>query len=97
MQIILALFYKTLLTTAYPSANLFIMPNQNNNKISINNALSIKEAAEALKVHFTTIYRWINDGKIVTLEFGGSIYIPNVEIERINKMKGNYADIPGRK
>jgi len=47
--------------------------------------LSARDAANELGVHFTTIYRWIQKGEIVYINFGGSTFIPVLEVERLKK------------
>ncbi len=49
------------------------------------------EAANEIGVHFTTLYRWIQSGKIVFVSFGDTIFIPVAEVERIKKEKSNQA------
>ncbi|MBA7713401.1 hypothetical protein ES703_122403 [subsurface metagenome] len=45
------------------------------------------DAANEIGVHFTTLYRWIQAGKIVYVTFGDTIFIPVLEVERIKKNK----------
>ena len=40
------------------------------------------EAANEIGVHFTTLYRWVQSGKIVFVSFGDTIFIPVAEVER---------------
>ena len=47
--------------------------------------MSGRDAANELGVHFTTLYRWVKSNKIVYVTFGGSIFIPVLEVERIKK------------
>ena len=47
--------------------------------------LSARDAARELKVHFTTVYRWVQSGEIVYITFGGSIFIPVLEVERLKR------------
>ena len=49
------------------------------------------EAANEIGVHFTTLYRWIQSGKIVFVSFGDTIFIPVAEVERIKKKKNEQA------
>ena len=49
--------------------------------------LSGRDAANAIGVHFTTIYRWVQKGEIVYINFGGSIFIPVLEVLRLKKEK----------
>ena len=45
--------------------------------------LTVPKAAREIGVHFATIYRWIEAGSIASLRFGGILFIPATEIERI--------------
>jgi len=47
--------------------------------------LSVRDAARKIGAHFTTLYRQVQKGKIVYVTFGGSIFIPALEVERIIK------------
>jgi len=47
--------------------------------------LSARDAANELGVHFTTIYRWVQKREIVYINFGGSIFIPVLEVEKLKK------------
>ena len=60
-----------------------------NNKFSVTTAdlLSIAQAAEELKVARLTVYRWIKASKIVSVRFGGFLFIPRSEIERLMARK----------
>jgi len=49
------------------------------------------EAANDIGVHFTTLYRWVQAGKIVFVSFGDTIFIPVAEVERIKKERNNKA------
>jgi len=53
--------------------------------------VSVIEAANEIGVHFTTLYRWIQSGKIVFVSFGDTIFIPVAEVERIKKEKNKQA------
>jgi len=54
-------------------------------KVQPGGVLSARDAAREIGVHFTTIYRWVLAGEIVYITFGGSIFIPSLEVERIKK------------
>jgi len=49
--------------------------------------LSVRDAANEIGVHFTTLYRRVKAGKIVYVAFGGSIFIPALEVERLKIQK----------
>jgi len=53
--------------------------------LSTDDALTQKEAAEALGVTTMTIWRWIRDGKIVAVKFGNYQLIPKSEVERLKR------------
>lgn len=46
--------------------------------------LPVTKAASALGVSKWTIYRWIKEGKLLGIEFGGLLLVPASEIERFN-------------
>ena len=52
------------------------------------------EAAQEIGVHFTTLYRWVQAGKIIFVSFGDSIFIPVAEVERIKREKNKQAAEP---
>ncbi len=45
--------------------------------------LTVPQAAKQIGVHFVTIYRWIDAGTIVSVNFGGILFIPKSEVERL--------------
>ncbi len=53
--------------------------------------LTVPQAAKQIGVHFATIYRWIDAGKILSIRLGGILFIPKSEIERLRKEKSNQA------
>jgi len=50
--------------------------------------LTIKDAAKRLGVHYTTLYRWLNKGKVTVLVFPNRIIIPISEVERLEELVG---------
>lgn len=54
-------------------------------RININQPVQVGEAAKALGRSRETIYRWIEEGKLIAVEFGGVLFVPSSEIERIKK------------
>lgn len=54
--------------------------------------MTVRQAAKQLGVHFTTVYRWIDAGTILNINFGGILFIPKSEVERINKANEQAAD-----
>ena len=57
--------------------------------------LSARDAANKIGVHFTTIYRWVQRNEIVYITFGGSIFIPALEVERIRRENEKAAGAAG--
>jgi len=47
--------------------------------------MGVREAAKEIGVHYVTLYRWVKDSEIVYVTFGGSIFIPTLEVERLKK------------
>jgi excisionase family DNA binding protein len=54
-------------------------------QVKSTDVVSVTSAAKMLGVHRITIYRWINSGKIISVQFGGTTYILKSEIERLKK------------
>jgi len=50
-----------------------------------NDFVTVRQAAKQIGVHYTTIYRWIDAGTILSINFGGIIFIPRSEVERLKK------------
>lgn len=55
--------------------------------------LSVRDAAREIGTHFTTLYRQVQKGKIVYVTFGGNIFIPVLEVERIKKARKGKATV----
>jgi len=49
--------------------------------------MTVRQAAKQIGVHFTTVYRWIDAGTILSINFGGILFIPKSEIERLKNEK----------
>ena len=47
--------------------------------------VSVKEAAEIFSVTKRTIFRWIEEGRIKSIMIGGTVRIPEEEIERLKR------------
>ena len=52
-------------------------------KVSTDDLMSVQDAAKALNRPRYTIYRWIEGGKIIGLRFGGILFVPVSEVERL--------------
>jgi excisionase family DNA binding protein len=61
------------------------MQQENRITISSDDVLSVNQAAKELGKHVATIYRWRNAGEILGVEFGGILFIPKSEVERVKK------------
>jgi len=53
--------------------------------ISVQDALSYKDAAKELGITTMTLWRWVRDRKIIAVRLGRYKFIPGTEIERIKK------------
>jgi len=58
------------------------MTSKSSAKLQPGDVLSARDAANRIGVHFTTVYRWIQKNEIVYVTFGGSLFIPFLEVER---------------
>lgn len=54
--------------------------------ISVQDALSYKDAAKELGITTMTLWRWVRDKKVIAVQLGRYKFIPKSEIERL---KGN--------
>ena len=59
-------------------------------KVTTDDLMSVQDAARALSRPRYTIYRWIEAGKIIGLRFGGIIFVPTSEVERVKKEQAAY-------
>lgn len=49
--------------------------------------LTIAAAAELIGVHHATLYRWAEAGKVSFVRFGGIMFIPVTEVNRVKVRK----------
>ena len=56
-------------------------------RVESTDLLSIQQTAKELNMPRTTLYRWGERGKILTIRLGGILFVPKSEIERIKKEK----------
>ncbi|HET7486955.1 MAG TPA: helix-turn-helix domain-containing protein [Acidimicrobiales bacterium] len=56
-------------------------------------ALKVKEAADAFGVGRDAVYNAINRGEIRATRFGGTLLVPQVELERILGVEPEHATI----
>lgn len=47
--------------------------------------VSVKEAAEMFSVTKRTVFRWIENGQIKAIKIGGTVRIPEEEIDRLKR------------
>ncbi len=45
--------------------------------------MSIQQAARELDKPRSTIYRWADKGKVITIRLGGILFVPKSEVERL--------------
>ncbi|MBT9132973.1 MAG: hypothetical protein DDT33_01504 [Firmicutes bacterium] len=53
--------------------------------ISTDDLVSVTTAAYLLDRPRITIYRWIEKGKINAIKFGGVLFVPRAEVERLRE------------
>ena len=51
--------------------------------VTSENLLAVEDAAQLLRVHRATLYRWINKGKIACVRIGTATFVPKSEVERL--------------
>ena len=51
--------------------------------LTTNDLVSVQHAANMLGKPRVTVYRWVKNGKMSGVKFGGIIYIPTSEVERL--------------
>ena len=51
--------------------------------------LGVNAASEEIGMHHVTLYRWIADGKVAYVQFGGIMFIPVREVERLKREREN--------
>ena len=61
------------------------MVEQTTRQMQPGGVLSGRDAANEIGVHFTTLYRWVQKGEIAYIDFGGSIFIPVIEAQRVKR------------
>ena len=54
-------------------------------KVMTDDLLPVGKAAKALGTSRWSVYRWIEAQKIIAVKFGGVLFIPKTEVERLNK------------
>ena len=56
-------------------------------KVATSDLVSVAQAARELERPRSTIYRWVDAGKIHGIKLGGIIFIPKSEVERLKTNK----------
>jgi len=67
-------------------------------KVITDEFVTVPEAAKQLGRPKMTLYRWIEANRLIAVTFGGILFIPKSEVERLNKErnKKGYRLKPGR-
>lgn len=52
-------------------------------RVNTGDLVSVQDAAKELGRPRVTIYRWIEAGKIIGIKFGGILFVPVSELERL--------------
>ncbi len=60
-------------------------------KVVTDEFVTVPEAAKQLGKPKMTLYRWIEANKLIAITFGGILFIPRSEVERIKKEKEQVA------
>lgn len=55
----------------------------NDNRLAERLAYGVEDAATAMSVGKSTVWRWIHDGKVSTKKIGGRTLIPRSELLRL--------------
>jgi len=61
-------------------------------KITTADLVSVAEAAKQLGLARYTIYRWVDERKVVAIRLGGILFIPQSELERLKNEKAAGSD-----
>jgi len=60
-------------------------------KLQKGDVLTVAAAAEEVGIHHATLYRWAEAGKVAFVRFGGIMFIPVTEVERLKKERNKKA------
>ena len=55
--------------------------------VTTEDLVSVPQAAKELGVNFSTVYRWINKGKIRPFRIGGQVFITVDEIRSLKELR----------
>jgi len=56
-------------------------------QIESTDLMSIQQAARELDKPRSTIYRWAERGKIITIQLGGVLFVPTSEVNRLKNKR----------
>ncbi|MBA7584860.1 hypothetical protein ES708_26826 [subsurface metagenome] len=60
-------------------------------KVVTDEFVTVPEAAKQLGKPKMTLYRWIGANKLIAVTFGGILFIPKSEVERLKRERNNQA------
>ena len=60
-------------------------------RVMTDDFITVPEAAKQLGKPKVTLYRWIEANKLIAVTFGGILFVPRSEIERLRKERSNQA------
>ena len=60
-------------------------------RVMTDDFITVPEAAKQLGKPKVTLYRWIEANKLIAVTFGGILFVPRSEIERLRKEKKEQA------
>ena len=56
-------------------------------KLQKGDVLTVAAAAEEIGIHHATLYRWAEASKVAFVRFGGIMFIPVTEVDRLRNEK----------
>ncbi len=56
-------------------------------EVETKDLMSIQEFAKAMHMPRTTVYRWAERNKVITIRLGGILFIPKSEVKRLGNEK----------
>ena len=60
-------------------------------RVMTDDFITVPEAAKQLGKPKVTLYRWIEANKLIAVTFGGILFVPRSEIERLRKERNKQA------
>lgn len=60
-------------------------------KLQKGDVLTVAAAAIEIGIHHATLYRWAEAGKVAFVRFGGIMFIPVTEVERLSRERNKEA------